>query len=365
MSNVKKRIVSVEFDPLILRSGRSGDNWSMTWADDDCLYTSCDDGWGWDYTATAGLFNGHPVRLSRYNNRVWRLEGGPYDFNPQFIPTFPYYNERDEWYGYGIISVDGTIYHYITCASDNGFFYPFRGTKLLYTEDHGQYWYLHNGKSVYNLERNKAPENMLFWCEGDDYAFANIEVLQCGKDNAWAKDNYIYLYSPNGRYHYHQLNCARVAKDKIRDRSAYEFFKELDSSGEPVWVTEIHQRGSIHEFPDHYGWYSWLPSVVYNKGLDLYIMANGGTGVNGSDMHELPASLGIYYAEKPWGPWKEACYTAEWVADKPANRLYQPKLSPKWISDDGKEMFLIFSDASDEWGYQYRWNQQRIILNVL
>jgi hypothetical protein len=81
-------------------------------------------------------------------------------------------------------------------------------------------------------------------------------------------------------------------------------------------------------------------------------------------MHELPASLGFWYSRAPWGPWHQIFYTEDWVADKPTNRLYQPKLSPKWISDDGRRMVLIFSDASDGHGYQYRWNQQEITLVI-
>lgn len=347
MAEIKR----VTFDPVIHRTGRNGDNWCMTWADDDCIYTSCDDGYGWDYLASI-----------EYNNRVWRLQGEPLDFHVSYLPNFPLYTVRDEWYGYGLISVDGTLYHFITCASDNQFGFPFRGSKLICSHDHGKSWCLPSGESIIGRERDK--NDMFFWYEGEDYAFANIEFLQCGRDNSLAKDEYIYLYAPNGRYQYHELNCARVQRDKIIRRDAYEYFQSFTPDGGAVWSKELEKRGAIHTFPENYGWYSWLPSVVYNPGLDLYIMANGGTGVNGSGMHDLPASLGIYYAKNPWGPWTEVYYTDNWVADNPENRLYQPKLCPKWISKDGREMYLIFSDASDSWGYQYRWNQQKIIFEL-
>ena len=356
-----RRIKGVAFDPVICRTARNGDNWCMTWADDDHQYTSCDDGWGWDYSGPWRV-SPQPFGEISYNNRVWRLKGGPLDFQPEYLPNFPCYPIRDEWYGYGIIAVSGALYHFITCASEHGFVFPFRGAKLLCSRDHGNSWLLHDGRPADGLEHSKDPKDMFYWCEGEDYAFSCIEFLQCGKNNELAKDEYVYLYAPNGRYQYHQLNCARVHRDRIADRSAYAYFEKLDASGNPVWTGDIARRGSIHEFPDNYGWYSWLPSVVYNPGLDAYIMATGGTGVNGSGMHELPASLGLYCAEKPWGPWREIFYTDTWVADKPSNRLYQPKLSPKWISEGGRQMYLIFSDASDSWGYQYRWNQQKITL---
>jgi len=347
------RIKGVDFDSTIYRTGVNGDNWCMTWADDGHLYTSCDDGSGWK-----------PRTEVRYNNRVWRITGGPEKIDADFLPGFPEYLMPDEWYGYGIVSVDGTLYNFITCSNSNRFRDPFNGVKLISSTDHGDTWFRHDGQDASVNPKEKSPEAMFFWREGDEYAFSEIAFLQCGQDNTQAKDNYVYLYSPNGQFDKRHLNLARVPKDQIRNREAYEYYMSMDAGGLPVWTPELHKRGSIHEFPEGYGWYSWLPGVVYNAPLDLYIMASGGTGKNGSGMHELPASLGLYYAQYPWGPWKQFFYTDEWVADNPDNRLYQPKLSPKWISDDGREMYLIFSDASDHWGYQYKWNQQKITLNI-
>jgi len=103
-------------------------------------------------------------------------------------------------------------------------------------------------------------------------------------------------------------------------------------------------------------------------------MANGGTQRPGtgdpydkSRMHYDTGSLGLYWAGSPWGPWTELYYNEKWYADSERNRLYQPKLSPKWISEDGKEMVLIWSDAqSNDQGKShttnYRWNQRRISL---
>ena len=39
--------------------------------------------------------------------------------------------------------------------------------------------------------------------------------------------------------------------------------------------------------------------------------------------------------------WREFFYTDYWVDDEPGNRTYQPKRSPKWISDDGRKMVLL------------------------
>jgi hypothetical protein len=140
------------------------------------------------------------------------------------------------------------------------------------------------------------------------------------------------------------------------------------------------------EFPaandkqEHFGWYSWLPSTVWNEGLKLFIMVNGGTyaGHHLSDsredyydrwMHTKSGSLGFWYASDPWGPWKQFYYVDEWIVDDAGNRTYQPKLSPKWISADGKRMVLVWSDAMKNaegasHSVNYLWNQMEISIDT-
>ena len=62
-------------------------------------------------------------------------------------------------------------------------------------------------------------------------------------------------------------------------------------------------------------------------------------------------------------------YDDAWTADDPGNRTYQPKLSPKWIGPDGRDMVLIWSDAmKDAEGrshtVNYTWNQMRITIET-
>ncbi len=46
------------------------------------------------------------------------------------------------------------------------------------------------------------------------------------------------------------------------------------------------------------------------------------------------------------------------------NRLYLLQLSPKWISDDGKTMYMAFSDAANGHSTYYMWNMQKIMLET-
>ncbi len=352
------------------RDGQSGDNWCITWAADGHQYTSMCDGKGW---------NG-----PRAHSRVWRLEGEFDDFTAVNLVNYPA-PPMDHYFGYGIISVDGTIYQFLSRVPGKGWSSPFQGINLIYSPDNGNTWFRHDGVNVSRQALDPSPASQFFWHEHprtvhdqEAYAFSTVACCQMGQNNSEAMDNYVYLYSPDGPCPY-QLNMARVPKDKLTDRSAYEYFKSRNLDGSAVWTPDMTERGVVHVFSDktgndYFGWYSWLPSVVWNGRLDLFIMVSGGTYAGGSLwlsdfydawMHTKTGSLGFYWAEKPWGPWTEFYYEPYWTVDDPANRTYQPKISPKWISEDGTEMVLIWSDAmKDSSGHShtvnYKWNQIKI-----
>ena len=109
-------------------------------------------------------------------------------------------------------------------------------------------------------------------------------------------------------------------------------------------------------------------------------MVNGGT-YGGAHMteedrdyfsswvHTKTGSLGFWWSEDPWGPWTKIWYTDYWAADDSKNRTYQPKLSPKWISADGTEMVLVWSDAMEDASGEshtvnYTWNQMKLRFSV-
>jgi hypothetical protein len=335
-----------------------------------------------------------------YHNHLYRIVGGPDGFSRQDIPGYPQFIwGTGSWFGYGIVSVDGVLYSVVSKTPANQWSGPFRGIKLLKSPDNGKTWYRvsRHGEErkigPFDDARNDVSETEMFFLEEyglphqqrKAYPFSFVDFVQQGKDHSAAKADYLYVYSPEGA-HAHKLLLARVGKDRIGTRDAWEYFKGYDDGDRPVWTPEIRERGCVHTFPEksrdgnYFGWYSWLPSTVWNEGLGLYIMVSGGTyagrGMTASDadyydawMHTRTGSLGFWWAEHPWGPWHEFYYTDDWTADDPANRTYQPKLSPKWISEDGREMVLIWSDAmKNEEGrshtVNYRWNQMEITVRL-
>ena len=390
LTNTAGRPVPVGVDfhrDTIYRSVEHGDNWCITWAADGSQITNMDDG------------NWLGAQARRYHNHLYRIRGGPVGFERYDLPGYPDFTRGEgSWFGYGIVSVDGALYVALSKTPRLGWSGPFLGVKLLKSLDNGASWARvgRNGEerplAVMDEARNLVTPEEMFSLEEfgrphqkqQAYPFSFFDFVQHGRDNTAAPDDWLYIYGPEGAQS-HQLLLARVKKHQIGQRQNWRYFVRYQE-GEPVWTKDIAKRRPVFTYPknnqsgDYFGWYSWLPSVVWNGGLGLYIMVNGGTyagyGLSSSDedyyhqwMHAKTGSLGFWYAERPYGPWHPFFYTDHWTADDPGNLTYQPKLSPKWISDDGHHMTLIWSDAmKDSEGrshtINYKWNQMNITLET-
>jgi len=387
----KLRPVGVEFNKETLkRLGAGGDNWCITWAKDGSQVVSmCDGNW-------LKLDNPH----GGFHNHLFRINGEAEDFQREDIPNYPDFSGGEgSWFGYGIVSVDDDLYSIISKTPGTSWSGPFTGIKLLKSSDNGASWNRidKNGDElllgVMDSMRNVVNNEEMFFLEEygmphqeqQAYPFSFVDFVQNGQNSRATKDGFVYIYSPEGAKA-NKLTLARMAKEKIGVRDEWQYFTNYDGNNQAKWSDDITKRGYAVEYPDKsseghfFGWYSWLPSVVWNEGLGLYIMVNGGTyaghGMTDSDkdyydawMHTETGSLGFWYSENPYGPWEEFFYTDYWIVDNEKNRTYQPKLSPKWISGDGTKMTLIWSDAmKNEKGQShadnYIWNQMKITIHV-
>jgi hypothetical protein len=384
---VVKKPVDIQFHKeTLMRLGASGDNWCITWAKDGSQITSmCDGNW---------LKLDNP--FAGFHTHLFRIKGEANDFQREDIPNYPDFSGGEgSWFGYGIISVDDAIYSAASKTPSTSWSGPFTGIKLLKSPDNGDSWYRVNrdGNELFlgpkDSLRNVVNPTEMFTLEEygiahkeqQAYPFSFFDFVQQGQSNSAAIDEYLYIYSPEGAYT-NKLTLARVQKDKLGVRSEWQYFTNYDDKDQPQWSGDIVDRGYVYQFPEksekghYFGWYSWLPSVVWNEGLGLYIMVNGGTyaghGLSDSDedyydawMHTETGSLGFWHSDKPYGPWSQFFYTDYWTVDDLKNRTYQPKLSPKWISEDGTEMTLIWSDAmendkGESHTVNYIWNQMKI-----
>ena len=388
--------VGVRFEwETLARKGHCGDNWCMTWAADGNLYTMMDDGCGFDEDHTM------------WNCRMIRISGGP-DFTAKDTwecegwPFHPPANDGKGFYGYGTYAVGKRIYTWVWKSERNGYRRPI-ANRLIYTDDFGRTFRRWDGKLLTKESfAETAPGSFFFYKEQptpragrDAYAFNWIAFCQNGQANSAAKDDFVYMYAVE-QYDARRLAMIRVSKDKLCDKSAYEYLVAVDAGGRARWSRNPAERGTTHVFPakNYNGldwlWCSWHPSVVYNEPLDRYIMVSYGISDSGTSYwsawcrqdSESAATVVMLHSKNPWGPWTLFYEQPEWKTpgevppewgfDAAASRTYQFKLNPKWIEDGGRTMYLHWSDAGGKWGdghwghsrFWYRWNQVKIHLEL-
>jgi hypothetical protein len=354
-------------DDTIRRFGGEGDNWHMSWAADDRVYVSLCDGHG---------FPGMPQ--ANYNSRMYVIGGSPPDLRFEYLATYPELvnsgpGKLFRYYNFGTLALGGRLYQFLSTprVPFNEPAPRFVGAKLIYSPDNGKTWRNQDGSSPVRWEKweDRSKQNMAFFEEDGD-AFSLITILQMGKDYQYNTDGFVYLYSPNGNTEgtMNQLVLARVPKDRIPERKAYEFY--AGGQGDKAkWSPRVEDRAVVHTFPA--GWvnqhvhpYAWHPSVVYYAATKQYLMANWGMGTDaGGNWFGKPSYLGFWTAPDPWGPWTQVHEETAWTpGGDTAARCYQPQIGPKWIAPDGKSFWLVWTDFQVKDGKRpyYAFNAQRV-----
>ncbi len=287
-------IAAVRFAPekAIIRKALGSDNWPITWADDDCLYCAYGDGWGFEP-------GGRKLSLG-----FCRISGAPPDFSGSDIPSPSGERLGDGARGpkaSGMLMVDAVLYMLVRNV---------KNSQLAWSSDHGKTW-------------TWAPWRFTT-------SFGCPTFLNFGKNYAGARDNFVYVYSqdgPSAYKPYDHVVLARVPKDRLREREAYQFFAGLDARGRPRWTPDITRRASVLEHPGR----CYRMDVVYHPGLRRYLLCQAfGNGRGG---------WAIFDAPEPWGPWTTAFYTEDWGL----GNIHGFRLPTKWIDPRGNTMWLVFS----------------------
>ncbi|MFQ6049018.1 MAG: DUF4185 domain-containing protein [Phycisphaerae bacterium] len=278
-------------ESAIVRKAIGSDNWPITWADDDQLYTAYGDGWGFE-----------PHTPHKLSQGFARITGTPDDFAGFNIRSPSGERTGDGPKGpkaSGMLMVDGVLYLWVRNTSN---------ATLAFSADHARTW---------------------TWGFRFTTSFGCPTFLNFGRNYCGARDEFVYVYSQDGPSAYESYDhvvLARVPKERITDRSAYQFFKGLDEAGRPVWTADIDQRAPVFSFPGH----CHRLDVVYHPLLKRYLMCLA---------FNHAGAWGIFDAPEPWGPWTTAFYTDDWHL----GGTHGYRLPSKWISKDGKTMYLVFS----------------------
>ncbi len=309
-------IAGLTWEAEVVQCGRdgSGDNWPLAWVEDDLCITAWGDGPG---------FEGPTGREHRLSLGFARIYGDPPGFRGEDFATNADTPEGGGSSGIkasGLLMADGVLYlfvrNYKPPGSDD-----FTNARLALSHDRGAHW------------------------EWADWHFADTfgcpEFVQFGKNYEGARDGYVYIASQanDSAYGYSpDIVMARVPKECVADRRAYEFFRGLDESDRPVWSGEIDKRVPI--FTDPHG--TQRIAITYNAGLGRYILTTSHLPPGVQATHT--AALGVFDAPEPWGPWTTVYYNDHWsVVEGKDCRTYHHKFPPKWMSADGREMWLLYS----------------------
>lgn len=304
-SPVIEKIIWAQADTIVRRAAGS-DNLPLSWADDDALYITWGDGWGFK-----------PKLPTKLSMGFARIVGGPDDFQGINIrsPAEQLGGGRSGRKGWGLISVGGVLYLWMGHADQQG-----GQAQLAWSRDHARTW---------TFADWRFPQ------------FGLVGFINFGKDNALARDDYVYAYSHDGPLAdtpADRFILMRVPKDRIVEQEAWEFFVRTNQNGQALWTRDLKQRGAVFRNVDG----CLRSAMTYNAPLRRYlwwqhIPAPPGSRDRGDT--RFAGGFGVYDAPEPWGPWSTAFYTEKWDVGPGEHGDFPAK----WISEDGRELYLVFS----------------------
>jgi CubicO group peptidase (beta-lactamase class C family) len=294
-------IASIEWaaPQTVIRKAKGSDNWPLTWADDDHLYTAFGDGNGFE-----------PFVPEKLSLGLARIEGGPENFLGINVRSKTLEQKGDGKAGRkasGMLMVDGVLYLLARNAGNS---------QLAWSQDHGATW---------------------TWCSWKfSPSFGCPTFLNFGANYSGARDDFVYIYSPDADDAYtpaDHMVLARVRKSQIRERGAYEFLKQIGNNF-VLWTSNITERSAVFTNKGK----CYRGNISYDAPLKRYLWCQTLPTDNPPD-GRFKGGLGIFDSPQPWGPWTTAYYNQTWDIGPGESSSFPTK----WISDDGKTLHLVFS----------------------
>jgi hypothetical protein len=288
----------------------ASDLWPVTWGPDDNLYLAWGDGGGFGGTDSDG----------RVSMGFARIEGGPEHFhgfnvnggkNPEHPASFPKKGKTA-----ALLFDQGILYASINLQDGD---WPDVNHVLAWSADKGASW----SKSDWLFPKGVGR-------------FQPGRFINFGQDGAGVPPSlagYIYMIGlkqaargGTGTNVY----LARVPREEIRERDAFQFFSGLDPRGQPKWSPDFSLARPI--FGDANG---VAPGgMVYDPGLGCFLL---------TCFHSGPGQLGLFVARQPWGPWSTVAYDSSWGGMGGAGEGLTCEFPQKWMSADGSTLWAIFS----------------------
>jgi len=293
-----------------------GDTYPMTWADDDEIYTSAGDPlWG-------ETINGLDVE---------KFSGGPEDYK------ITKYNDMNDYLGWGgkgpkpsgMICVDGVLYlAFQNLLPGNETPYSAKSqsgadASIVRSVPRWNQWYP-------SFAARKEP---MF----PGTSFGGPSFINFGKNNANARDNFVYAVSGDQWDNGSNVRLGRVPKDKIMEKFYWEFVCTFEPDGTPVWNRDLTKSIPILAIHRYIG----LPEMVYLSEIKRYLFL---TWHLKDDFNpDAGTDLLILEAPEPWGPFSLVYFEELWEGK--ACNPYCPRVPLKWMSADQKTGYIQFSGS--------------------
>jgi CubicO group peptidase (beta-lactamase class C family) len=284
------RGISFAAPSTVQRQGIDSDNWPVTWGDDDNLYTSYGDGYGFE-----------PYLKEKLSMGFARIEGPPEQFRGINLRSSTGETTGDGPAGAkasGIVMIDGVLYMWVR---------NLKNSQLFWSRDHARTW-----EKGFVLDRG----------------FGSPAFLNFGKNYSGAPDGFVYAYSQQGPSAYavdDAIVLARAPKSQIRERNAWRVFTGADSQ-QAAWSADIAAAKPVFQFRKH----CQRVDAVYHAATRRYLLVVS-YGHNGG--------WGLFDAPQAWGPWSVVFHSEYWGLGE----THGYRIPTKWISNGGHELTLIFS----------------------
>lgn len=323
--------------------GSNSDMHWVAWTESGDLFTVDDDGQNF----------GSPWNFAN----LMHVEGTPPDHVVRLVSQFPELVRPDSMrfrrYVDGAVAVGSRIYvaaydyddevpgfedslHVLDLTSPNG-----GVAGLMHSDDRGATW-----------QNVPSPDITV-----DDYflgpRFAGLAFVQFGPGATGIPEkygDYLFALSNDGNWETgDHIFLARVPRDSVSDRSAWEFFASPGEgsvpAAEPAWSRDENRARPILRDPGRIG----HPTMTYLPGQDRFLLTYSTDSVPHTlnTPREVALStwvkrteLLVFEGPSPWGPWGLVHHDDAW---EHPHTPYLPQVPGKWLDADGLGGWMIFS----------------------
>jgi hypothetical protein len=196
------------------------------------------------------------------------------------------------------------------------------------------------GKTWSNAPRKDTPRFL-------GPKFGNLQFIGFGPGYSRVPSEYgnnVYAISNDSNWESgDQLYLARVHRDRVLDRTGWEFFHGTPER--PAWTKDEAAAKPVFGDPGHVG----HSDMTYVPALKRFLLAVFSDTVphredatfRETQTWEKHTELQLYEGPTPWGPWGLVYREEPWGG--PDHACYLPHLPAKWLDADGLGGWMLYS----------------------